>query len=240
MPRQLMQRPRRLPAPNSLGGRPILEQQHQFLYSACAIDNAAAIPAQLNFFGYAKGNTVSGAGNAVATVATLFHTNMDTPGALAQPKVFTVTGIRVFIPNIAFTVTANTPELVDPSFGAAAVDSDALEDLLLIQNSTVLRFFVGAKNYVNHPTFLAPANCGMAGVAALAQDNGTAATVGSLDASAPHMVGVYYDMPVYPVVIASQQAFGAQLLSFWSTNPTLNDDRLVYVFLDGLLGREVQ
>jgi hypothetical protein len=224
-------------APVELGGRPLLEQQHQYLYSSVSLANAA-LPSELNFFGYSKGQNVPGAGNFSAVPSTYFHTNMEGQGALPQPKVFTTTGIRVFMP-ITTSSGTNAPELSDPSFGAAAANNDALEDLLAIANSTVLRFTVGPKDYAHHPCFMFPANTGVAGLAALSQDNGTAATTGSLDTVIPHMVGRYFGLPVYPVVIASQQTFRVTLSARWAANPALNEGHLLFVFLDGLLGREV-
>jgi len=236
-----MNRPRRLAAPTSLGGRPLLEPQHQFLYSSVALANAA-LPSELNFFSYAKGGRVPGAGNASGADATLFHTNLETPGALAQPKVFTVSGIRVFLPDLAFVTTAgvlNTPTLSDSSVGTALADADLFEDLLLLAFSTVVQFNVGPKTYVSHPSFLLPSNTGIGGLAGAANDNGTAATLNQLDTTTAHLAGVYYGMPIYPVVIASQQSFGAKLLCQWTTNPSMNDLRLVFLFLDGILSREV-
>lgn len=235
---QMVRRPRRLASPMSLGGRPLLEQQHQPLYSAAALDNAA-LPNELNFFGYAKGQAVPGAGNASGGVSTLFHTNLESPNSLASPKVFTVTGLRVILPNIAFTTTAQTPELSDPSFGAAAVDSDIFEDLLSIMNSGSMRFRVGPKDYVHHPLFFFPGNTGIGGLASLGQDNATAATIGELDAQSPHFAGPYYALRTYPIVIATQQSFSASMSWIWATNPSLNDDRLLFVFADGVMSREV-
>jgi hypothetical protein len=41
------------------------------------------------------------------------------------------------------------------------------------------------------------------------------------------------------VLIANQQSFGAQLVCQWGTNPSLVNNRLVWVVLEGILGREV-
>ena len=238
-PPTMVRRPRRLTAPASLSGgsRPLLEQVHQPLYSAVALDNAV-LPAELNFFTYAKGQAVPGAGNASGGTSTLYHTNLESPGALPQPKVFTVSGIRLFMPVIAFSA-AQTPALSDAAFGAAAANANLLLDLQAIVTAGVLRMFVGPKDYANHPAFFFPSNTGFAGLSAQSQDNGTAATTGELDQTLPHVVGAYWGMPVYPVVIASQQTFGAQISFTWATNPTMVNDRILFCFLDGVLSREV-
>lgn len=228
---------RRLLAPPQLSGRPMLENVNFPLYSAVALDNAT-IPAELQFFSYAKGQNVPGAGNGSATPSALFHTNMETPGALAQPKVFTCSGIRICLAPFALAAS-NAPELSDPSFAAAAADQDFFEDVQLFLWSTVLRFQVGPKVYAHHPSWFFPANVGIGGLAEMSHANGTAATTQQANATAPHCVGQYFGMPTYPVVIAAQQSFNVQISCTWATNPTLNEDRLVHVFLDGIMSREV-
>lgn len=228
---------RRLMAPPQLSGRPMLENVAFPLYSAAALDNAT-IPAELNFFGYAKGQNVPGAGDGSATPSTLWHTNMETPGALAQPKVFTVQGIRICMAPFAIGAS-NAPALSDVSFGNTNIDQDLFEDVLLFLWSTVLRFQVGPKVYAHHPSWFFPANVGIGGVAAVSSDNGTAANTAQLNATAVHCVGQYFGLPTYPVVIAAQQSFSVQIGCSWATNPTINEDRIVHVFLDGTMSREV-
>ena len=228
---------RRLLAPPSLSGRPMLENVVFPLYSSVALDNTV-IPAELNFFGYAKGQNVPGAGDGSATPSTLWHTNMETPGALAQPKVFTVSGIRICI--APFTIGAsNSPALSDVSFGAGNIDQDLFEDVALFLWSTVLRFQVGPKVYAHHPSWFFPANVGIGGLSGVGTDNGTAATITQANCVAPHGVGKYFGLPTYPVVIAAQQSFSVQIGATWATNPTINEDRIVHVFLDGTMSREV-
>jgi hypothetical protein len=147
--------------------------------------------------------------------------------------------VRVFVPNIVFTAAAFTPQVADLTFNAAATSSFNLNDLLLIAFSSTLQVFIGPKTYVWHPAYLCPSNIGMGGLIDLAQDNGTAATIGSQSTTLGHLIGKGYTMETYPLTIASNQSFGAKLTNNWPTNPSIISARLVFVWLDGILSREV-
>lgn len=240
MAQQLVKRPRRMLAPSSFGARPVLEQIHQPLYSAVALDNAAALPRQVQFFNYAIGQNVTGAGGGVVS-STAFHTNMQTVGFLSQPKQFTCSGVRLRMASLDYALAGAAPALSDPTMTAAApTDDDLLEDLLGLLYSGIFRFTVGPKVYTEVPAYQVPANSGIGGVTGVAIADGTAATSRTQRRSAQHGGGRYYRFPMYPVLISAQQSFSCELIFPWATNLTLNDDRYVWAVLDGILSREVQ
>jgi hypothetical protein len=224
--------PRRLAAPAELGATPRLEMIHQPLYSAGGIDNAA-LPNELLLFQYAIGGTVSGAGAAAVPNANLFHTNMETAGFLAAPKVHTTTGIRVVFAQLEAVATA---VLTDPSLGTTPENTDWADDLQGMLYSGFLRFAIGPKDYVRAPLFLVPGNTGIEGVSSMAAGF---ATNNFMRVNVLHNVGRYYGLPQYPTLIASQQSFVASLNWRFATNYTVLDDHLIWVILDGILGREV-
>lgn len=235
--RSLLPRVRRALAPAQFGGRPLLENVVFPLYSTAGIDNTN-LPAELNFFGYAKGQAVPGAGNFSGGTSSLWHTNMETPGALAQPKVFTITGIRCFFSQLQADA-ANRVALADaPQAAAAAGTINNWNDPLLALWSGVLRLTVGPKTYTNHPLWMFPSNLGYGGVASQSVVDETPA-LNTVIHTAVHGVGQYFDFSTYPVVIAAQQSFGVQVSWTWATNPSIGVDRAMTIFLDGIMSREV-
>lgn len=211
---------------------------HQPIYSTVGLDNAA-IPQEVRWFGYALGQNVPGAGNAAGAPSTIWHTNMTSAGNLGRPRKFRCYGIRIHMPSIAFTGASATPSLSDPSFGAAAQDSELLEDLMLLAYSCTFSVRVGEKLYADHPLWMAPSNVGFGGLAAVAQDNGSSTTTGQLDICAPHLVGNGLNLRTYPFLIEDQQSFDAVLRCHLPSPPSLNDDRALVCVLDGNLLREV-
>jgi len=222
----------------------LVEPIFQPLYSTFALDNAA-LPQEIQFFGYAVGGVVPGAGNfagatAGVPAATIWHTNLEIPNQLPAPKRFTIMGVRIFLPHFVSTGGAATPAKWDTEFGAAVTDGEALEDWLGILYSGHFRLRIGEKYYADCPLFNVPANTGFSGVAGISADNGSAATISSLEVLLPMHVGIGLCFPVYPVLIESAQSFGAVVTFPWATNVTLNDDRAIVCVLDGKLTREVQ
>ena len=223
-------RPTRMVAPPP--GRPQLELVHWPLYSALAL-TTSNLPRSSRFFTYAVGNTVSGTGPG-AVAATQFHTNLETPNILAAPKTFTVEGVRMhFLPLIA----SNSPTIADTT-GAAIASDDAFDDAMKVVNSCVIRFFVGPKDYCQSPLFSCPGNWGLGGISATNVSSTNAASVFQRR-TAVHSSGRGFDMNNFPVLIANQQSFGAELLCEFATNPTLAQARYLFCVLDGILGREV-
>lgn len=235
-----MNRVRRAYAPSQLLGRPMLENIVQPLYSTAGINGGAALPAELNLFQYAKGQSVPGDGDYSGVSSTLWHTNMETPSSLAAPKVFTITGIRCHVSHLG-SGGSNRPtyETADLSTTATGPDIFQVEDVLKVFNSGVLRLTVGPKVYANHPLWFFPSNVGIGGLADVAIAKNDLASSTSRSVAATHQVGQYWDFFEYPVVIAAQQSFGVNISFTWATNPSPSKDRAVTVFLDGILSREV-
>ena len=243
-------------------GRPALELCHWPLYS-CAVLNgnttigsATALPRQVSFFNYALGSQVSGndtSGGALAN-ATRWHTNMETANFLAAPKTMTVTAIRVVVSQLAH---GTSPSISDASGGASATAGTTLaqhaHDVRALQQYA-LRFFVGPKDYLQAPLYAVPSNAGVGGVAANSfQATATTGAYQFQRTVGTHIAGRSWSLDKWPVLIANQQSFGAELLcSFDSTVPSsgitgyaagnaqrLIQSRAIFVVLEGILGREV-
>lgn len=227
--------PRRIAGPDNTGVAK-LELLHQPLYSAVAIaGTAAALPRELNFFNYGIGGTVTGAGSG-AVRATTFHTNLEAAAPLASPKTFSIYGVRI-IGSILAHVAAG-PLLSDQSFELGRNPNEQHDDLFLIHYSTSFVLRVGNKDYLRGPTMKHPANTGIEGVVDAAIST-TAAAVGAQQRNAIYTAGRYFGLETYPILLAPQQSWTAQLLCQWGTNPTPVLDRYVFCVFDGLLGREV-
>lgn len=235
-----MQRVRRAYSPPQLSGRPLLENVVYPLYSTAGLA-AAALPAEINLFQYAKGQAVPGAGNFAGATSSLWHTNMDTPSSLAAPKVFTITGVRCHLSHVSVdSSTANQTELVQTAdLASSATENPQLADPLRVFNSGVLRLTVGPKTYCNHPLWFFPSNIGVGGLNSVSTATGSATSTTQRSIVAAHQVGQYFDFDTYPVVIAAQQSFGVNISFTWATNPTLTAARAITVFLDGIMSREV-
>lgn len=216
------------PAPDP--GAPLLEVIAQPLYSAIGLA-AAAIPNETRAFQYQIGDTVAGTGGGAST---LLHTNMEVSGALATPKVFEVTGMRLVISNLDAASTAGATHPADDS----ASNPLLLEDVQRLVHGTHLALHVGTKDYAAGPSWLFPGNCGLNGLASItAMDTDTATQAEIL---AVQGMGKYYSLNPYTVFIPSQQSFHAKLRATQASPPTLISTRLVWVVLDGRLGREAQ
>lgn len=210
----------------------------QPLYSTVALDNAA-LPAEIRFFGYGRGQPVPGAGNAAGVAATLWHTNMEIGGQLPKPQKYRCNGVTLHLVPLAFG-GANAPGVSDPGFSVAAVsNSDLLDDLLLVANSCGIRLRIGTKLYADHPLMFVPSSYGFGGVAAVALGNTTAgAAPTQQDVGLFSTKGISLDFNTYPFQIDEQQAIEAALLCPWTT-PALADDRVLTMVLHGLHYREV-
>lgn len=238
-------RPTRMIAPPQ--GRAALELVQFPLYSAASLD-AAAVPSQISFFNYALGQTVS-SNQAVAPQANRFHTNMETSNFLSAPKTFTVQQVRLVIGQASYSTNPDVQANTQPAgtASATATSSTLFNDTLTL-GSMAFRFFVGPKDYVNAPLWAVAGNTGLGGTAAVSVASNLAAAAGppvesgirSNVVSTPYYCGKSWTIRTWPVLLANQQSFGAELTNqFTKTNLTLGAVRLVFVVLEGVLGREV-
>lgn len=229
-------RPTRMIAPPQ--GRAALELVQFPLYSAAAFDKATAeLPNQVSFFNYALGQRVSGAGAAALQNATRFHTNMETANFLSAPKTFTVQQVRLIVAQAIYATSPTVQATTTTS--ASARTSDLLDDLLKL-GSMAFRFFVGPKDYVSAPLWAVAGNTGLGGTASVSVSNTNGAAAG-LIASTPYTCGKSWTIRTWPVLIANQQSFGAELVNSFTkaAGNRLAQERLVFCVLEGVLGREV-
>lgn len=236
-------RPSRMVAPPQ--GRAALELVQFPLYSAASLD-AAAVPSQISFFNYALGQNVSSNQTTNVPQANRFHTNMETSNFLSAPKTFTVQQVRIVIAQASYSTNPAVQANTQPAATASATaTSSALFNDTLTLGSMALRFFVGPKDYVNAPLWAVAGNTGLGGTAAVSVSNGIAAAAGELGirtnvVNTPYYCGKSWTIRTWPVLLANQQSFGAELTNqFTKTNLTLSAVRLVFVVLEGVLGREV-
>lgn len=214
-------------------GRASLELVQFPLYSAVSLA-ATSVPSQISWFNYALGQSVSSSGTTSIT-ATRFHTNMETANFLSAPKVFTVQQIRIVVGQAAYdgspSFEANAP--------ASTTSSSVLFDDLLKLESMAFRFAVGPKDYVQAPLWAVSSNTGLGGVSSSAIVTSNATPL-SLDTNTPYICGKSWSIKTWPVLIANQQSFSAELTnSFTKTNLSMSAVRLVWCVLEGVLGREV-
>lgn len=214
-------------------GRAALELVQFPLYSAVSLA-AAAVPSQISFFNYALGQNVTSSGT-TAIQATRFHTNLETANFLSAPKVFTVHQVRLVIGQASYSTSPATEDTTP----ASTVSSSLLFSDLMKLESMAFRFFVGPKDYVQSPAWAISQNTSIGGIStqALEGNNATAASVSTV---APQVCGRSWSIKTWPVLIANQQSFGAELVnSFVKTDLSLDAIRLVWCVLEGVLGREV-
>jgi len=206
------------------------------LYSAAAYD-AAALPRELEFFNYTVGETVSGAGVA-ATSATQMHTNMLAPRTVPRPKIFTCQGIRVICPPMTYTATTVTEK--ETGSGASYAAATQFADLINITQTGQLEFNIGEKNYVRSPLWNMPANAGVGGVAD-ASAGSAAADVFMRRLSLSTAGQMYAFSTGRKPVLWHSQTFTMKLFFNWTGFGTnQGSTSLIYVVLDGTLGRELQ
>jgi len=240
MPAEALELNRRFTLPaQALGEGVQLEFVHWSLYSAIALDNAA-LPRHVECFNYTAGQVVTGAGGG-AIAATKYHTNAQAIRTVPRPKTFTVFGVRVIMVPLEFAsgspVLDDGGDTTDATAGGRNVDQ--VDDLTFLQ-CMAARFSIGEKKYMEAPLYLLPANVGLSGLAANSVSN-TNAAASAQRRVAVHSCGVAYEFGASrKPVIWNQQTFTFEYLCQWATNPTLNADRYLFTFLDGILGREVQ
>lgn len=218
-------------------GRAVLRPISWPIYSCLALDTAA-IPRLQSVFNYVPGQTVSGAG-AAATRATRWHTNLDVPSMIPQPRTFTVFAISA---NLLPLTYGPSPALDQDTLLTAVAALKQVDDATLIVNSMALQFRIGPKVYAEGPFWMFPANTGIGGVTATGIANTNAAT------SVQQRVGIHTRGPsfgcgkfgVRPPVLWGGQTFGLDALCEHATNPTPLSTRLIRFSLHGIYSQEVQ
>lgn len=228
--------PRRMLSPHPAFERAQLEPVHQPLYSAAAFD-AALCPAEVNFFTYSIGGIVSGAG-AGATAASLIHTNMETAGFLAAPKIFLAEKVSIVVSQLNATLSAQLE--VNFALAAAVNAVEMHDDLCRLLYGSWLRWIVGTKDYFVGPAWLVPGNYGLNGIAAAAIADTDVVTENYVRYHSVYGYGKQMKLSRFPVLLPSQQNFRMSLNFTQNVRPTLIAARLVYANLHGLYGREVQ
>lgn len=234
--------PRRFASPFH-GAAAKLEPIHQPLYSAYLFD-AAQVLSEALFFQYAIGGSVA-SNIAAATSANELHTNMRTANALATPKMYLVTGLRIIPVELTAALIAPIDDSAATTRGAQTFtgeDSNLLEGLQQLIYGSFIKFFVGTKDYLVAPTWYTPGNTGIDGELSDVATVGASATNVSTSQRwhTLHSRGRYFALDRYPVLIPPQQNFFVSLNFPQTTRPTLGSTRAVYACMDGILGREVQ
>jgi hypothetical protein len=214
----------------------------QPLYSMATIDDATMTgQRETMFFKYSIGGTTAGLAAAGGTVpATVLHTNMETPGFIASPKVFLATGTRIVLSNLGEGLTS--PFVTAGTTVDAAPEGQYREfqSILEILYGTYFRFYVGTKDYLVCPTWMIPGNTGIGGLSAVAIS--AASGVGfsqQLNASL-NTQGKYFSFNDNRILIPSQQNFHTSISAPQATPPDPHLEVTLYSVLDGVFGREVQ
>ncbi len=222
-----------------------IEPIRQPLYSMVVIDNAVAIPNITQAFKYAEGGTIAGLAAAAGTVtgATKLNTNMETPGFIASPKVFLITGVRFYISPLN-SILDEPLEIATDSSTQTPV-AGHITDFLEVLYGTTFTLRVGNKDYLTVPSWMVPANVGTKGIVAVALSTDNAGTDGPEQTvlSSYCTSGQYFSMGEHRILIPSQQNFHTTLGAPQATSPTVAGavlEMAVYHILDGVLGREVQ
>lgn len=249
--------PARILSPHSVLARPLLEPRVEALYDS---DVWSVTTSRIDFFQIPYGQPGISGNAAIPGIRfdkTLRHTNMDRGGSLNHPKMFVVKGIRLLV-NDAPQSTSEEARLTGLTWSARHP-----QQLLLtyLQYACYYRFRVGAqKIYAEGPGFMFPGNLGAQARATevcLGQRlNGGTPSVGVIsEAYHAHMAGIYFALGRNSMTLGPGQSFRAELAAGFEPQLTLFGffggvidasvqlnylNRLVYNYLDGWLGAEVQ
>lgn len=178
----------------------------------------AAGSTQLNFFAIPKGQSSK----------TLADTNMETAGALPNPKRFLVTGISIqFFPGTVLPSAAPATNVID------AFVNDVWE---VFSATAWLELFIGSKSYVQAPMNAFPATTRLAGFAGMS-DSTTAGATGFQRTSYAAPAGVPYKMDP-PIMLEPTQNFSVSLN--YPTAVAITNAGRIGVHLHGILYRNSQ
>ena len=247
--------PARIISPHSVLARPLLEPRVEALYDS---DVWSYTTSRIDFFQVPLGqNGISGnaAIPGIPFEKRLRHTNMERGGSLNHPKMFVVKGIRLIL--------NDAPQSTSKECRVLTYSARSPQQLLLayIQYACYYRFRVGAqKIYAEGPGFMFPGNIGAqarASEVCLGQrTNGGQPDVGVIsEGYHAHMAGIYFSLGRNSMTLAPGQSFRAELAAGFEPQLTLfgffgqlidstvqlnHLNRLIYNYLDGWLGAEVQ
>lgn len=251
--------PARILSPHSVLARPLLEPRVEALYDS---DVWSYTTSRIDYFQVPLGEQgVSGnpAIPGIPFTKQLRHTNNERGGSLPHPKMFVVKGIRLLV-NDAPQSTSKEARAIATTPNASAGSPQTLL-LSYIQYACYYRFRVGAqKIYAEGPGFMFPGNIGIQGNVATAcvgqRMNSGQPPLGVItEAAHAHMAGIYYSLGRNSVTLAPGQSFRAELAAGLEPQLTLSGffgllidaatqlnhmNRLIYNYLDGWLGAEVQ
>lgn len=190
-------------SPVNLGARSVVEPIVQPLYDRGPVCTAGTT--QIQYFKVPRGQ----AGK------TLVDTNMDTAGALANPKIFVISGIRLHAQQDLTAALTN------------------IDDLKIILHQSYFSFDIGGnfKNYLQVPAFMLPSGFGVSGFAA------TALAAQDIVNNGMPAIHNFYSIQKYPIGIPPMQSFEATLN--FPAAPTVTTETQVWAILWGILGREV-
>lgn len=198
-------------SPYAPGNRAYLEWIRQDLYSSGLTGTTLAT---ITFFGTAQG---ASAGNL---------TNIETPNAVQNPKVFRWLGIRTYVQQSALArVKEDTA-----SFVSAADAANILESYFITTK-------IGPKDYVQAPLFALPAGFGMWFSGASTGTNANPIMVGTQQNGIPTFNN-FMKFGRKVVTLTPNQNFQCQAVLGTATLSTVTLTTRIWVFFVGILGRE--
>ena len=214
-----------------------LEAIHQPLYSTCYINNGITWPNETLLFNYGLGDPVSGSANVAigSTAATDHQTNLELGGQLPKPKMFLCQAFRLFISPL---IPAGNDHILS-SFDATAANP-AVSSWAHLFYATWFQFKIGSKLYAKGPSWMFPANSGVGGKVAISTDDVVANPALAGRVVDLHGAGKAWKMDRYPIMIYSQQNFGASIRATQATPPTTDTELTILCVADGITAREVQ
>lgn len=208
-------------------GTPLIDRITEPRYSAAEIAAGAAV-GTVEFFNYRRGAVISGG----TVVSDFRETNQEQPNLFPQPKSMRVNQVRlVFSP-----VDEDGSTELDGSAETAGLNCDALDAIKAILFGTHVEFSIGDKSYLNHPAWFFPANVGLklgGDADYMTQDAEEHRILSSITT-----VGEPYRMEGLEWFIPPLQNFRFVLRARAALNGMIDDNLLVWAFLDGEFSRE--
>lgn len=143
----------------------------------------------------------------------------------------------LLLSNVTTDSVLSQPETLD-IFGATLLVEQGIDrdDLTTFYNNTVMTFTMGIKNYLEIPILKIPSGGGFAGFASTTEN---ATTIFQATNCLPS-ANSYYPMVAsgYPLHLNSQQKF--QYNTITTAPGDFSNSFVIWAFLDGILGRQIQ